>query len=80
MAYLTTREPVLLIMISGVMQALMLPMLGGSILFLAYRRTDERIRGGVVWFVVLWIALLLITVAAGYLAYDAAIKFLGSGR
>jgi Mn2+/Fe2+ NRAMP family transporter len=79
-AYLTTREPVILIMISGVMQAMMLPMLGGSILFLAYRRTDSRIRGGATWFAILWVALLLMSIASGYLAYDAAMKFFGGGK
>jgi Mn2+/Fe2+ NRAMP family transporter len=74
-AYLTTREPVLLIMISGVMQALMLPMLSSAILYLAYRRTDPRIRGSRAWYAILWIALVLITIAAGYLAFDAASKF-----
>jgi Mn2+/Fe2+ NRAMP family transporter len=79
-AYLTTGEPVLLIMISGVMQALMLPMLGGAILYLASRRTDPRIRGGWWWYAILWVALVLMTVAAGYLAYDAASKFFGVQR
>jgi manganese transport protein len=77
-AYLTTGEPVLLIMISGVMQALMLPMLGGAILYLAYTRTDPRIRGNALWYLILWIALLLMTMAASYMAYDSMSRLFAS--
>lgn len=75
-AYLTTKDPVLLVLISGIMQALMLPMLGSVILFLSYRRTDPRIRGRAIWYLTLWVALVMMTLAAGYLAYDEVAKFL----
>jgi Mn2+/Fe2+ NRAMP family transporter len=78
LAYLTTQSPVVLVKISGIMQALMLPMLGGAILFLAHRRTDPRIRGNRAWYTLLWIALVLMTMASGFLAYDSVTKLLPS--
>ena len=74
-AYLATKQPILLIMISGIMQALMLPMLGAAILFLSYRRTDRRIRGGIFWYIMLWTALILTTLASTYLVYDSLVKY-----
>jgi Mn2+/Fe2+ NRAMP family transporter len=60
-AYLWIRDPVLLVQVSGVVQSLMLPLLGGTILFLSYRRTDRRLRGGVLWYVALWTAYALMS-------------------
>lgn len=56
LVYLVVRAPVTLILASGVMQAIMLPMLGAAALFFRYRRSDPRVRPGRLWDVALWIS------------------------
>ncbi|HEX2101969.1 MAG TPA: Nramp family divalent metal transporter, partial [Candidatus Synoicihabitans sp.] len=47
--YLVWPQPVTLILISGVGQAILLPFLGGAALFFLYRRLDPAVRPGRVW-------------------------------
>jgi Mn2+/Fe2+ NRAMP family transporter len=42
-------QPVVLVLLSGLMQALMLPMLAFAAIFFRYRMVDRRIRPGIVW-------------------------------
>ncbi|RMF95686.1 MAG: hypothetical protein D6741_11445 [Planctomycetota bacterium] len=66
---LLIRRPVQLILASGVMQAIMLPMLGGAALFFRYRRCDPRLRPSIVWDLFLWVSsagLLVAGVAGAY--------------
>lgn len=79
-AYLFLKEPVLMVKISGVMQALMLPMLGYAVMYFAYRRTDRRIRGGPGWYAMLWISFALMTFTALYGAYQYALPILDAIR
>jgi Mn2+/Fe2+ NRAMP family transporter len=62
--YLFIRAPVALILASGIMQAIMLPMLGGAALYFRYRRMDHRLRPGVLWDAALWFSFLALLVVA----------------
>ena len=66
--YTFARQPDKLILASGVMQAIMLPMLGGATLYFRYRRCDRRITPGKAWDVMLWISVLGLLIAGGWLA------------
>jgi Mn2+/Fe2+ NRAMP family transporter len=62
--FLFVKNPVLMVTIGGFVQAMMLPMIGGAALFLRYRRTDPRLRPGVVWDVFLWLSVAALTATA----------------
>lgn len=47
--YLLAMKPLLLIIISGIFQSLMLPVLGFSSLYFRYRETDTRLKPGPLW-------------------------------
>ena len=70
-AYLWLEKPVLMVMVSGVVQALMLPLIGFGVMYFAYLRTDVRVRAGKIWYATLWISFALTTVAACAMAYKA---------
>lgn len=55
--YLFLPEPRALVLLSGVVQGLMLPMLAGAAVYFRYRKTDERIRpNSRVWDAFLWLS------------------------
>jgi Mn2+/Fe2+ NRAMP family transporter len=54
--YLVFPEPAALVLLSGVMQAIMLPMLAYAALFFRYRCGDPRLAPGRGWDVCLWIS------------------------
>lgn len=54
--YLWNKNPVTLVLISGLAQAVMLPMLGFAALYYRYYRCDERLRPGIAWTACLWIS------------------------
>lgn len=64
--YLTYRDPVLMVTVGGVMQALSLPFIGGAAVYLRYRRSDQRLQPGMVWDLFLWLSLAGLTLAASY--------------
>ena len=61
------KKPVLLVLISGVMQALMLPLLGGSVLYFRYKKTDRRLLSGKIWDVMLWVSFACFAIVGVYL-------------
>ena len=66
-----------LVLVSGMMQALMLPMISGAALYFRYKLSDRRVTPGVVWDIFLWISSLGMLLAAGVLIYievDKAMK------
>lgn len=69
--YLGLREPVTMVMLSGFMQAIMLPMIGFAVLYFAHWRTDRRIRAGRSWYAVLWVSFVLMTIASLYMGITA---------
>jgi len=64
------RRPEKLILASGVMQGIMLPMLAGATLYYRYRRCDPRIRPGRVWDLFLWMSALGMLVAGIWTALN----------
>jgi hypothetical protein len=55
-AYCVFREPVVLVLIGGVMQGVMLPMLAGAALYFRYKRCDSRLMPGFTWDAFLWLS------------------------
>jgi hypothetical protein len=66
--YISWRQPVVLILASGVMQALMLPVLGGAALFFRYRNCNENLKPGRLWDLFLWMSAFGLLVAGLWLA------------
>jgi Mn2+/Fe2+ NRAMP family transporter len=50
------RKPGELVLFSGLMQAIMLPMLAGATLYFRYRCCDRRINPGRLWTLMLWLS------------------------
>jgi Mn2+/Fe2+ NRAMP family transporter len=67
-ACILIRKPAQLVLASGFMQAVMLPMLGGATLYFRYRRCDRRITPGKLWDLMLWLSVFGLLVAGGWLA------------
>ncbi len=68
--YVFVRAPKEMVLASGLMQAIMLPMLGAAALFFRYRRCDDRVRPGGVWDVCLWISCAGLLLAGGWAFFD----------
>ncbi len=66
--YAFVRAPVELVLASGIIQAIMLPMLAAAALYFRYRRCDERIKPGRAWDVFLWISSFGLLLAGGWAA------------
>ena len=54
--YLFVRAPAAMVLASGIGQAVMLPMLGVAALYFRYRKSDENLRPGKIWDLMLWIS------------------------
>jgi Mn2+/Fe2+ NRAMP family transporter len=54
--YTILPTPAALVLIGGVMQGIMLPMLAGAALYFRYRRNDPRVSPGFAWDFLLWIS------------------------
>jgi Mn2+/Fe2+ NRAMP family transporter len=77
---LVPSTPDQLVLLSGMMQALMLPMLSAAAIYFRYFRCDPRIRPGRVWDVCLWLSSLGMLVAGTYLAYGEVRSFVAKLR
>jgi Mn2+/Fe2+ NRAMP family transporter len=66
----TGYDPVKLILLSGGMQATMLPMIGFAALYLRWKATDERLKPHWWWDVLLVISFLGLLVAGGWGVYE----------
>src|SRR5690606_20273174 len=53
--YLMMEVPVFMVVIGGVAQACMLPILGFSTIYLRYRETDKELQPGLVVDILLWV-------------------------
>ena len=54
LSYSVLSSPDQLVLIGGVMQGIMLPMLAGAALYFRYQRSDSRITPGLIWDLFLW--------------------------
>jgi Mn2+/Fe2+ NRAMP family transporter len=66
--YIAYPQPTTLVLASGAMQAMMLPMLSGAALYFRYFRCDQRLAPSFLWDVLLWLSALGMLVAGGWLA------------
>ena len=64
--YFLFPQPVVLVLIGALGQALMLPFLGGAALYFHHRRLAGVIHSSTVWTVFLWLAALAMMLAGGY--------------
>ncbi len=62
--YATIGEPRVMVTIGGFVQAITLPMICTVAVFLRYRRTDPRLRPGVLWDLFLWLSVVGMTIVA----------------
>lgn len=67
--YIVFPNPAKLVLASGFMQALMLPMLSAAALYFRYYRCDERLKPGLAWDICLWVSAVGMLIAGGWLAY-----------
>lgn len=74
--YVWSKDPVALVILSGMAQAFLLPLLGFAALYFRYRRCDPRIAPGKAWDFFLWISVLGLSVAGGWGLYAEIIKLL----
>jgi Mn2+/Fe2+ NRAMP family transporter len=72
--YTVIKDPVGLVLVSGMIQSIMLPMLGGAGMYFRYRHCDPRITPGRLWDVMLWISCLGLLVAGSWGATTSANK------
>ena len=71
--YLTIASPVTMVLLCGVGQTMMLPMLGGAALWFRYRRSDPELRSGWWFDVGLWLSMAGFVLITIWFIYD---KFL----
>ena len=70
-------NPVRLVLIGGIAQALSLPIIAVAAVYLRYRVTDRRLTAGSLWDIFLWIATLGMFVAATYAVWDTYKNLVG---
>ena len=66
----TVGNPVVLILIGGVAQAILLPMIALGALYFRYKESDPSLAPGRLWDILLWICLAVFIVIGLFLAYD----------
>jgi Mn2+/Fe2+ NRAMP family transporter len=61
--YALVGDPAAMVLLSGIVQATMLPLLGIAALYFRYRRCEPALRPGLLWDVLLWISIAGLVVA-----------------
>jgi hypothetical protein len=64
--YAVVRAPVAMVLACGTAQAIMLPMLGGAALYFRYKRSDENLRPGRLWDVLLLLSFAGFVIIGGW--------------
>lgn len=72
--YLMLGMPVFMVLVGGIAQACMLPVLGFSTIYLRYKHTERRIRPGLLVDALLWLAS---TAMLGFAVYTLVSRLLG---
>lgn len=73
--FLLGQDPVTMILLSGIMQAVMLPMLSGAALYFRYTQTDVRLRPTIAWDLLLFVSSLGMLIAGAWGAYSQYQQF-----
>ena len=68
--FMMIREPVLMVKIGGIAQAIMLPVIGGFVVYLRYKRMPKAILPKQWITVMLWVSAVLMALMMGYSAID----------
>ncbi|HJN08369.1 MAG TPA: Nramp family divalent metal transporter [Pirellulaceae bacterium] len=76
LAYSIFQQPVELVLIGGVMQGVMLPMLAGAALYFRYKRNDSRITPKFLWDAFLWLSAIGMLITGVWGAWTACGKLL----
>ena len=74
--FLIFPKPAQLVLISGVAQGVMLPMLAGAALFFRYRRGVKGLMPGIVWDIMLWTSGVAMLITGGWTVISTIEKFL----
>lgn len=72
------KQPRMLVLLSGVMQSIMLPMLAAAGLYFRYRCSDRRVLPTKAWDLFLWISSLGMLIAGSWTLYDKVDSYLSS--
>ncbi|MBP61584.1 MAG: transmembrane Mn(2+) transporter [Planctomycetaceae bacterium] len=70
-------KPVVMVLLSGTMQAMMLPMLAAAAIYFRYKKGDPRVAPGRAWDLLLIISAIGMLFAGGYAAYARISAYLG---
>lgn len=73
-------EPASMVVIGGFGQALTLPMISAATIYFRYRKLNRRLTPSIVMDICLWLALVLITLVAGYALKDQIKKVLAPAK
>jgi len=68
--FMWIKEPVLMVKIGGIAQAIMLPVIGGFALYLRYKRMPQTILPKTWITLMLWVSAVLMAMMMGYSALD----------
>ena len=74
--YMTGANPVTLVLVSGMAQAMMLPMIGLGAIYFRYRMTDERLKPSKLWDVMIIVSCLGFLLTGIWGVYTNVMKFL----
>lgn len=74
--YCFIPKPTQLVLLSGLMQAMMLPMLSGAALFFRYRGTIPELRPHLIWDIFLWISAFGMLVAGCWAGWSEVSKWM----
>jgi Mn2+/Fe2+ NRAMP family transporter len=69
MCYVFFPKPVILVLISGTMQAVMLPLIGFAVLYFRYQKCDTRLIPSKIWDICLWLSFLGFLITGMYQVY-----------
>lgn len=72
--YCWSKDPVALVIIAGLAQSMLLPLLGVAALYYRYRCCDPRIAPGRTWDIFLWLSVFGLAVAGIWSAYSEFVK------
>jgi Mn2+/Fe2+ NRAMP family transporter len=78
--FIAFPNPTKLVLFSGVMQGIMLPMLAGAALYLRYHRCTELLTPSRAWDIALWISAAAMLVTGGWTAVTALLDFFSIAR
>jgi hypothetical protein len=67
--YIFFPKPVILVLISGTMQAIMLPLIGFAVLYFRYTKCDNRLKPSKIWDAFLWVSFVGFLITGLYQIY-----------